>query len=141
MKQLLLYISIITLIGCTGTGGHRPSEEKEGAVDTVYTEPAAMSIHRNEPDRALAMIDSAVIVGNITPQRAEYLRAIIQYGGKRDYNLSRQTCLNLLKEYEINYVKPDNMPCTILRISLVLPGSRSQAGSRNLPPVPCCQRR
>ncbi len=35
MKQLLLYISIITLIGCTGTGGHRPSEEKEGAVDTV----------------------------------------------------------------------------------------------------------
>ena len=100
MKQLLLYISIITLIGCTGTGGQHPSEEKEGAVDTVYTEPAAMSIHRNEPDRALAMIDSAVIVGNITPQRAEYLRAIIQYGGKRDYNLSRQTCLNLLKEYE-----------------------------------------
>lgn len=55
-----------------------------------------MSIHRTEPERALVMIDSALAVGNITWQRAEYLKAVTQYGGLHNLPLSRQTCLDLI---------------------------------------------
>ena len=56
-----------------------------------------MSIHRTEPERALGMIDSALAVGNITWQRAEYLKAVTQYGGLHNIPQSRQTCLDLIK--------------------------------------------
>ena len=79
MKQLLLCISLFILIGCSGC--QRPSEEKKGAVDTLYTEPMAMSMYMNDPERALAMIDSGVAVGNISPQRGEYLKAVTYYAG------------------------------------------------------------
>jgi len=69
-------------------------------ADTLYTEAAAMSIHRTEPERALVMIDSALMVGNITWQRAEYLKAVTQYGGLHNLPLSRQTCLDMIKRNE-----------------------------------------
>ena len=71
------------------------SSRPDGA-DTVYTEPKAM----NNPERALVIIDSAVIVGNITPIRGEYLKAITQYGGLDNYPLARQTCLQLLDDID-----------------------------------------
>jgi len=68
------------------------------ADDVFYTEAKAMSIHRTEPERALAMIDSAVIVGNITRQRGEYLKAVTLYGGVHNLPLARQTCLDMLEQ-------------------------------------------
>ena len=35
-------------------------------ADTIYTQQAAMNIYAYQPERALQIIDSAVIVGNIT---------------------------------------------------------------------------
>ena len=64
--------------------------------DSRYTESSAMSRHRTEPGRALVMIDSAVMVGNISWQRGEYLKAVTQYGGLHDMSLAAQTCLNML---------------------------------------------
>ena len=46
--------------------------------DTIYTEANAMSLHVTEPERALMLIDSAVIAGNITWERGEYLKAVTQ---------------------------------------------------------------
>ncbi len=48
-----------------------------GAADTLYTEKAAMDIYASQPERALQIIDSAVILGNMNPLRAELLRAFI----------------------------------------------------------------
>ncbi|MBQ8127962.1 MAG: helix-turn-helix domain-containing protein [Prevotella sp.] len=88
--------SIITmLLTCCQQSADDSSQRADG-LDTVYTEPKAMSIHRTQPERALVMIDSAVIVGSITPTRGEYLKAITQYGGLNNYHLARQTCLNVL---------------------------------------------
>ena len=89
----LLFFAMLALTGCTGNGGtkHVPQDN-----DTLYTEQKAMSIHRTEPERALVMIDSAVIVGNITPQRGEYLKAMTQYGGMHNYPLARQMCLDII---------------------------------------------
>lgn len=103
MKQRKLTLSIIwsimaMLLTCCQQSAD-DSSRPDGA-DTVYTEPKAMSIHRNNPERALVIIDSAVIVGNITPIRGEYLKAITQYGGLDNYPLARQTCLQLLDDID-----------------------------------------
>ena len=47
------------------------------AADTLYTEKAAMEIYASQPERALQIIDSAVILGNMDPLRSDLLRAII----------------------------------------------------------------
>ncbi len=65
-----------------------------------YTESAAMSIHRTESEKALVMIDSAVIVGNLSWQRGEYLKAVTQYGGLHNLSLARQTCLDMMENKE-----------------------------------------
>ena len=64
--------------------------------DTIYTEAKAMSLHVTEPERALMLIDSAVIAGNITWERGEYLKAVTQYSGLKNSPLARQTCIDLL---------------------------------------------
>ena len=91
---ILFTTTILLLTGCMhekNSKRHQPTD-----CDTLYTEAAAMSIHRNDPERALVIIDSARIVGNITWQRAEYLKAVTQYGGLRNMPLARQTCLDLI---------------------------------------------
>ena len=45
------------------------------ASDTLYTEQAAMKAYATNPERALLIIDSAEIVGNLTDIRADMLRA------------------------------------------------------------------
>ena len=42
--------------------------------DTLYTAEKAMSFMAREPERALQIIDSAVIVGNVSPFMADFLR-------------------------------------------------------------------
>ncbi|MBR4138133.1 MAG: AraC family transcriptional regulator, partial [Bacteroidales bacterium] len=43
--------------------------------DTIYTEKAAMAIYGDNPERALTILDSAVIVGNLDADLAQMLRA------------------------------------------------------------------
>ena len=89
----LILFAVLAMMGCTGNGD--ASNDPQGA-DTIYTEAKAMSIHHTEPERALVMIDSAVIVGNITWQRGEYLKAVTQYGGFNNKPQAREICLDLL---------------------------------------------
>ena len=64
------------LLGCTGGGS---SDSGGGRVvqpsDTLYTQEAAMEAYAFDPDRALLIIDSAEIVGNMSAVDAEVLRA------------------------------------------------------------------
>ncbi len=65
MKKSLFAIALtvqVILFGCTGTGGTR---RKPQPSDTLYTWQEAMSIYAYQPERALCIIDSALIVGNI----------------------------------------------------------------------------
>ena len=102
MKHMNLQVTICSLLigivaslfgSCTG---QNKTNVADGA-DTIYTEAGAMSIHRTEPERALTMIDSALLIGNITSQRAEYLKAVTQYGGMHNAPLARQICLDQLE--------------------------------------------
>ena len=62
----LLYMSVVALLltGCTGggTSGKRVPQ----AGDTLYTEERAMAIYDSLPERALLILDSAEVVGNMT---------------------------------------------------------------------------
>lgn len=94
MRQAL-YIFLLGMAMVACTGGHGVKHVAQPS-DTLYTEPKAMSLHCTEPERALLMIDSAIIVGNISPVRGEYLKAVTQYGGMGNKPLARQICLDML---------------------------------------------
>ena len=76
MKQtiyILLYVVLAAyMIGCTGSGGTKYEPQDS---DTLYTWRAAMKVYGYQPERALQIIDSAVIVGTISEVRADANRA------------------------------------------------------------------
>ena len=74
--HLILYIAILTIVGCTGKGGAKPKHVPQ-PTDTLYTQQKAMNVYDYQPERALQIVDSAVIVGNISPVWADGLRARI----------------------------------------------------------------
>lgn len=75
---IVFILPLLVLFGCTGKG-IRSSESMGSSQpsDTIYTEKAALSIYATQPERALQIIDSAEIVGNLTDVKAEFLRAIV----------------------------------------------------------------
>ena len=72
--HLIIFIAIAALlmVGCTGGSGTKHVPQ---ASDTLYTEKAAMDVYAKEPERALDIIDSALIVGNVKDDKASFLRA------------------------------------------------------------------
>lgn len=107
-----IVLSLLLLVGCTGKTPSSDSplaNSRSSVPDTVYTEAKAMSIHLQDPERALLMIDSAVIVGNISWERGQYLKAITQYGGFHNYPLSRQICLDLIDKLKIGDLRFDSL--------------------------------
>lgn len=82
MRQLSNYIISIVLtvlmLGCTASSDKgKPKAHAPQPSDTVYTEQAIMETYANHPERALLIIDSAEIVGNLTDVRAELMRAMV----------------------------------------------------------------
>jgi AraC-like DNA-binding protein len=98
MKAILKVIILVAFVLAACTGNVGSSQHDVSGNDTLYTEGKAMSIYRSEPERAMAIIDSGIIVGNITPGRGKYLKAVTQYGGTEDLSGARQMCLELVEE-------------------------------------------
>ena len=96
MKQTLRTILLLAvvaiagfaaIVGCTGRdaqqskdGGNDAQQNNASGTqpgDTVYTQQAAMAVFGYDPVRALQIVDSAVIVGNLSAVRADVERARI----------------------------------------------------------------
>ena len=79
MRQALhpiLYITVLILtLGCTGGWKDTGNSREPQASDTLYTWRAAMQVYGYQPERALQIIDSAVIVGNMSEVWADVNRA------------------------------------------------------------------
>ncbi len=103
IDRILVLVTLSALLASCGDSNPdlSPTASHSSSPDTVYTEGKAMNFFRTDPERALVMIDSAVIVGNITPMKGEYLKAVTQFGGLEDIALARQTCLELLNQPQI----------------------------------------
>lgn len=56
----------ILMVGCTGKDRDTDYSHTPQPSDTLYTWRAAMLVYDYQPERALLIIDSAVIVGNMS---------------------------------------------------------------------------
>ena len=73
-------------------------------ADTIYTAKAAMDVYDYNPERALLILDSAEIVGNLSHDRASYYRAkVLTMTFEGIYlDSAQKICVKLLNS---NYVK------------------------------------
>lgn len=80
MKQHRLLICLLAALfatGCTDSPNSDGTNRASQAADTLYTRQAAMSIYAYQPKQALQIIDSAVIVGNLSEWQAQLCKARI----------------------------------------------------------------
>ena len=93
-KLMMLALMLVTLLltGCVQK--HRVQHHPSHA-DTLYTESKAMDIYGQDPLRALQIIDSAEVVGNLSAFRASLLRAVVySYPGEAiNPDTARQICV------------------------------------------------
>lgn len=73
----IIYIAIaaMLMVGCTEKSKDTAGSREPQASDTLYTWRAAMQVYGYQPERALQIIDSAVIVGNMSGVWADANRA------------------------------------------------------------------
>ena len=73
----IIYIAMaaMLMVGCTEKGKDTAGSREPQASDTLYTWRAAMKVYGYQPERALQIIDSAVIVGNMSEVWADANRA------------------------------------------------------------------
>ena len=77
-SHLFLFLAIVLLsVGCAKKDKGMRFPRVPKARRTLYTQQAAMSLYGYQPVRALQILDSAVLVGNMSEFRAEKLRAKI----------------------------------------------------------------
>ena len=69
------------------------------ASDSLYTARAALSIYGTQPELAISIIDSALVVGNVSPFRADFLRAMVYANSveRPQPNKAIALCESLLK--------------------------------------------
>jgi len=85
------FVAATLIVGCSKS---RPSEE----LLSAYSEESAMAHYLTQPERSLAILDSAVIIKNLSPERADYLRAIILSSGNSSDNGGIEICQRLIDE-------------------------------------------
>ena len=83
---LLLVVATLIMVGCAEKNPQAAkSDRKKLPTDTLYTRQAAMAVYAYQPELALRIIDSAVIVGNLSELRADMCRArILSYTVMRE---------------------------------------------------------
>lgn len=92
-------------MGCKGSG----DEELPVSTDTVYTEKAVLDIYGSDPQRALTMIDSGLLVGTLDEDRATLLRARVYCYSPDEWPLDTvNQMLEGLLESDFAQENPDN---------------------------------
>jgi len=80
LHYLIVILMMVMIVGCKETTGNQDEKNTTRVPqpsDTLYTQQAAMNIYAYQPQRALLLIDSAVIVGNMDESMADQCRARI----------------------------------------------------------------
>lgn len=94
---ILYVILVLYTVGCANTDNDVKYEPQPG--DTIYTDKAALAIYSNNPERALIILDSAVIVGNLDADVALMLRAKVLSRSTADQHFEEalQICEKLMQ--------------------------------------------
>ena len=73
-----IILTVPALFNCTGETTHyatQHNKEQEVIESSSYTEKAVLDLYASDPKRALVLIDSAELLGNVSSFRANLLRA------------------------------------------------------------------
>ena len=73
-----IVLTVPALFNCTGETTHyatQHNKEQEVIESSSYTEKAVLDLYASDPKRALVLIDSAELLGNVSSFRANLLRA------------------------------------------------------------------
>ena len=109
MRQLLYTLIIaIAVLTMSCTDNHALKRDIR-PTDTIYTAKAAMDVYDYNPQRALLILDSAEIVGNLSHDRASYYRAKVFTMTFEGIHLdsAQKICLKLMQS---DYIKQkDNL--------------------------------
>ena len=94
--QVLLIVSILVFASC---GRNNTARHILNLGDTPYQEDSVLVAYGYHPDRAIVMLDSALLLGNITEYRAQFIRAKIYSNSllKQRQDSAIQICEQLLK--------------------------------------------
>lgn len=72
--QVLLLVCTLAFVSC---GSNNSARHIPNLGDTPYQEDSVLVAYGYHPDRALVMLDSALLIGNINEYRAKFIRAKI----------------------------------------------------------------
>ena len=119
MKQLLCTLSLVVAVIITSCTNIDIPKREPQPNDTVYTAEAALEVFDYNPERALLIIDSAEIVGNLTSNRASYLRARVFTMTLEGLHLdsAQKICLSLM---DSDYVKNDDNRESVLELLVAI---------------------
>ena len=98
VTHFILYVILaLFAVSCVKTDSEVKYEPQPG--DTIYTDKAALAIYGNNPERALTILDSAVIVGNLDEDLAKMLRAKVLSQSTADLHFDEalQICEELMQ--------------------------------------------
>ncbi len=76
---------VLAFVGCIGNGASGLRSE----ADSIYLFENIKKIHLSAPERALAMTDSAEMMGVMTADSCNWLRGLIHYGATMNYAEAR----------------------------------------------------
>ena len=94
MKRIIpIVFALAALAGCSRSV---PDWQAKWNAEALSLQDSAMLIHDKEPQRALAMIDSAEAIGSTSSYKADFLRAKI-YAQSNYIDIKKDTALVLLK--------------------------------------------
>ena len=80
-RRIFILACVILAVGGCGRSKKAPVHIPQDS-DSLYTAQAALKIYGTQPERALAIVDSALIVGNVSEFKADFLRAKILAGSQ-----------------------------------------------------------
>ncbi len=128
LKKILLYIFVPLLTAFMGCDNDHSTKHQSRQGDTIYTQEAVLTTYGTNPQRALLLLDSAVIAGNVNDFDAELLRAVI-YG--RSLNDQRKDsaiimCETLLEHDSVRTNEPSTIKNRLEVLSLLTDLYRSK---------------
>lgn len=100
MRTLQYIVLLLALVAMVPSCSVKSNQKREPeASDTLYTADAALAIFDRNPERALLILDSAVIVGNLDEDLAKMLRAKVlsQSTAVLNFEEALQICETLMQ--------------------------------------------
>lgn len=76
-KVACLTIVCFILLMAVGCGGDKSVRQLPHLGDTPYQQDSVLVVYATNPERALILLDSALLLGNISEYRAQFIRAKI----------------------------------------------------------------